>query len=120
MKMSKERYQVLKAAIEAVADNLVKGGREECQEFAKRTSNRRLMFDLLYPAVKQLQYTDDHPFFKNGNSTRLVDPVIVPDRADPSSGRSGFELYDDNGTALNDDHIWTALKRIGRELELTS
>lgn len=104
MKMSKERYELLKDAIRAVAEDI---GYDICRSYAQDRNDKQLMYALFHKATNQLQYDDNHPFFKNGQWKRVYPHV------------EGFAYYNDNGVSLNDDHIWTALKRIGKDLELT-
>ena len=97
MRMSKKRYNLLKAAIKAVVEHF---GPDKVREFGQET------------ATDQLQYGDDHPFFQNGTWTRIHPHV------------DGFDMYKDDGhdcpgiVPLNDDHIDTALRKITAELHL--
>ena len=103
MKMSKARYDLLKTTITAVAGKI---GLDKCREYANRRNAAQLMWSLHHKATDQLQYDESHPFYQDGTWEKIVPHV------------EGFKIYDDNGTTLNDDHIETALRRIGRELDL--
>lgn len=103
MKMSQQRYNLLRDTIQIVVNDV---GLEKCHQFATERNDRQLIWLLHTWATDQLQYDDSHPFFQNGTWTRLT-PCI-----------EGFKTYKDNGNCLNDFHIETALKRIGKELGL--
>lgn len=103
MKMSRERYNLLLASMRTVVDHF---GPADVRRYAKKHGKVRTMWGLLYKAIDQLGYHDNHPFFLNGTWTRILPNV------------EGFNVYDDNGTSLNDSHIETALKSIFRELKI--
>jgi len=103
MKMSQKRYQLLLNVIRAVVEN--HGPARVRQVFSERNA-RSVRWALLHAAVHQLQYSDQHPCFKNGTWIRLYPH-------DPD-----FQLYKDGNQELHDDHIDTALRRIMLELGL--
>ena len=103
MKMSPERYNLLKAACKAVVEHF---GPDKWRDLGKRTNTVSMMWLLHNRATDQLQYPDTHPLFQNGKWVRCTPHV------------EGFQIYDDNGTSLHDDHIATALRKIVKELEL--
>ena len=103
MKMSKQRYNLLLNVIRAVVEN--HGPARVRWIFSQQnTPSRR--WALLNAAVHQLQYSDRHPFFKNGTWVR-----IYPHDPD-------FQLYKDGDQTLHDGHIDTALRRTVQELGL--
>ena len=97
MKMSKERYEQLRAAIEVIADYYHLTAPLYSGKFMG------LMWELHTIATNNLQYSDDHPLFADGSWRRLVPTV------------PGYRIYVDG---LKDTHIATALRKIGKELKL--
>lgn len=96
MKMSKEKYNQLKADIAAVAEhfNIILTTYQEKWRMA-------YMYKL-YTAVNENRSYNDEWFALTGNT-----------RALPYTGRKYCHLYDEG---LNDTHIKTALKKICNEL----
>lgn len=103
MKMSQKRYELLKTGFQAAIKHF---GRDQLKQFLFDNNQKRLVWGLHTALVNQLQYPDDHPYFKNG----------VWDRWFPY--QENFSVYDDDGTKLHDQHIETAINKIARELEL--
>lgn len=103
MKMSQERYNLLKSAITKVADHW---GRATFVEHTEQTTPTATAWLLHNLAVNQLQYDDTHPFFQNGKWERIV-PY-----------QPSFNMYIDNGNNLTDNHIQTAIIKISKELGL--
>ena len=102
MKMSKERYQLLKDGIVKVLDYY---SVKQWKEKYKDLSDTRFLFDLMWKVQNNLQYDDIHPHFLSGTWHRII-PY------------TGVNLWKDGDTELNNDHMATALRRIGRELNL--
>lgn len=111
MKMLPKHYEILKNAIERVADyygpkyvcnlsNLIPPDRLE----RIGDHDKALRWKLYHVAIDNLQYDDDHPFFQNGRWDRII-PYIGPFQK---------ELYN----YLNDAHIDTALRQIQKQLGL--
>jgi len=63
------------------------------------------MWQLLHTTIHDFKYDDDHPTYKLGMRARH----------NPHRGIN-WDLYYDNGTELNDNHVQTALEHIGAEL----
>lgn len=106
MKMTQERYNQLLATIRALVTH---HGKAYFLPIGQQHGAMAMLWYLYHRAAEQLQYDDSHPFYVAGHWDRIVPHV------------DGWRSYvDENGQTLNDDHIATALRRIGRELGLTT
>lgn len=103
MKMSQERYALLKSAMAAVLDH---HGPDKFKEHASQTRTTSVAWLLHNLAINQIQYSDTHPFFQDGKWVR-----VFPHQ--PS-----FDMYRDGENDLNDNHIQTAILKICKELGL--
>lgn len=97
MKMPKEQYETLEAAITAVVNYF---GRDTCYDYAQQYNHERLRWKLLSVAERNLRYSDDHPGFADGHWKRVYPQCV------------GWNLYGE----LNDNHIDTALRKITLKL----
>lgn len=101
MKMRAATYEIVREAIRAVVEHY--GGPEALRRAYADLSVERMLWDSWNLASFDLRNDNDHPFYTSGKHTRVCD--YVP----------GFDVYREG---LNDDHIATALRKIGRELGL--
>jgi len=103
MKIKDELYQKIHNGIRAVVDYY--GGPAKVKELAtaKKFTNIRVMWEIWHILNDNLMYADTHPKFKKGF------PRIVPHEPN-------FNIYSDN--SINDNHIETALVKIGKEFGL--
>lgn len=97
MKMPKETFDTLEAAITAVVNHW---GKDACKAYTEYYGHERLRWQLLYMAERNLRYSDDHRGFAGGHWDR-----VYPQQPD-------WSLYTD----LNDKHIDTALRAITKKL----
>ncbi len=104
MKINGTKYATMTAAMRAVVETA--GGAARVREHfaASGLTTLRMLWDVWNGADRNLRYDDSHPAFASGQWTRAY-----PQDA-------GFNLYAD--PSVNDTHIETALKKIGRELGL--
>ncbi len=101
MRIKAQQYDTMRVALKAVVDHA--GGAEAVRkQYATKTMGR-LLWDLWHVAEDNLRYDDTHPGFANGHW-----PRVFPHN--PS-----FDLY---ANGVNDSHIETALRKIGKELGL--
>lgn len=105
MKIKGQLYQEMKECIRLVIDFF--GGPIKVVALAKDSDMLAvcLMWDLWNLVSDNKQLEADHPMFRGGR------PRIHP--YDPN-----FNIYADE--TINDDHIQTALMKIGRELNVIS
>jgi hypothetical protein len=101
MKIQGALFDKMKATIRAVIDN--KGGPAKVKELHKEHTRERMLWDLWAEAERNLMYDDNHPAFKSGTWHRV------------HPHEPGFNIYKVDET-INDSHILTALKSIGKEL----
>lgn len=101
MRMTAKTYEIVRAAIRAVVENY--GGPTAVRKAYANLSTERMLWDTWNLASFDLRNDDDHPFYTSGKHKRVC--AYVP----------GFDVYREG---LNDTHIATALRKIGRELEL--
>ena len=99
MKINGQKYETMKAAMWAVIDHA--GGPEIIKDRYAKYSPGRMLWDVWHQAEDNLRYADNHPSFVSGQWAR-----IVPQN--PS-----FDVYSDD---VNDRHIETTIKHIGKEL----
>ena len=81
------------------------GGPAPVKAIYAKLTQMRMLWDVWHVASHNLLYDDNHPAFSNGLWSR-VHPY-----------EPHFDIYSDN---VNDRHIETALKQIGRELGLVA
>lgn len=106
MRVKPQKYEKIKNAIRAVADHY--GPANVKADVGKEVNGKPLtpmgmMWALFTVADRNMRYDDTHPHFQSGRWVR-----IIP--TDPS-----FDMYSDGD---NDQHLATALKKIGKELGL--
>lgn len=99
MKMTPQRYDELKTGIKQIVDHY---GR---QNLGTPKSPTSLLWKLFHAVTEDFQYHDDHPLYRQRSR-------ILPHQDDHWLNK----MY---ASGLNDTHIETALKRIGKELNLT-
>jgi hypothetical protein len=102
MKISTPHYNQVKAAMEACLEYF---GRDAMDALIEIRNEKVALWQLYSHTMNQLLYDDSHPLFADGHCPRLA-PY---DRE--------FIQYP---AGINDDHIWTMLKRIGKELGITN
>ncbi len=102
-KIAGQHFRLMKEAFTAVVN--AHGGVERLRTeyFSANLTEKRLIWDVWRIAHNNLQYDDEHPFFKNGRWKRIY-PY-----------HSTFKMYP---SGVNDSHIETALKRIAKDLGL--
>lgn len=103
MKMSKERYNLIR---DGIKERLKDFEFSMIQNTVKQFGIVYTMNVLARPVFDSLQYDDNHPFFADGTWKRYAEH------------QENFDLYLDNGQTLCDNHINTALKRIAKELNI--
>lgn len=100
MKMSQSLYDLLHQSMQKSVNHL---GMEYFRDAYKGLTLKRMLFDLLYFTTYDLMYDDTHPAYQNGRVR--INPHVP-----------GFDIYEKD--SLNDEHIFTALKKIGKEIGL--
>jgi hypothetical protein len=103
MKIVGSKYETMKAAMRAVVEYA--GGPAPVKAAYAKLSSGRMLWDLWHAASRNLLYDDSHPMFANGRCSRV------------HPHEPHFDLWSDD---VNDRHIETALKHIGRELGLVA
>ena len=101
MKINKQKYDVMFEAMKAVVNHY--GIPAIKRAAAVKFSSERIVWDLWCIASDNLMYNDGDYRFKYG-----ISPRIIPYNKD-------FDPYSDD---VNDDHIETALLKIGKKLEV--
>ena len=103
MRIKGTRYQELKEGVRAILDH---HGLDQLEEHYKKAnySVTSMMWELLNQVLYDFENDDSHPAYAKCGRTRIV----------PYKGRE-WNLYADG---VNDSHIETALKKIGKELGL--
>lgn len=104
MKLDQTTYNKIKVAVKAVVEHAGGPQAVKAEYQQQNLTERRMLWDVFRFASRNLQYDDTHPAFSQGMWTRVC-PY------DPH-----FNVYADR--SVKDDHIFTALKRIGKELGL--
>lgn len=99
MKISVRRYNELHEGFKAFAEHY---GIETIKKKIAESGWRRTKWAILSQVVYDFNNDDDHPAF------------LTRTRINPYKGRE-WDLYDGG---LNDNHIETAIDKIGKELEL--
>jgi hypothetical protein len=100
MKIDNQYYEIVKAAM---IDGVKYYTKNEILLNTKLTNFKSMIWRLFLKSAEQLQYDDSHPCFVNGHWGRF------------HPHNPNWEMYPNN---INDDHIWTMLKKIGKELNL--
>jgi hypothetical protein len=103
MKIFGTKYEKMKAAMRAVIE--FAGGPASVKAAYAKLSPARMLWDTWHSASRNLLYDDNHPAFKSGQWSR-VHPHDLH-----------FDLWSDD---VNDRHIETALKHLGKELGLVA
>lgn len=113
MKIPETTYNTLLGAIGAIVDH--KGGAivirrsftirglSVSHSQAVPSSELRMLWDLYHIATRNIMYDDTHPLYQNGTWVRIY-PY-----------QPNWNIY---SLGINDTHIETALRRIGKKLEL--
>ncbi len=101
MKITGTKYDTMRAAMRAVIERA--GGTAAVKAAYADKTPGRMLWDLWHVAERNLRYDDAHPAYAGGHWTRVY-PY------NPS-----FDVYSDN---VNDQHILTALTKIGKEAGL--
>lgn len=99
-KITWEKFKQIEGAMTAIVNHL---GKEALVEQYKGRARERMLWDVFHAAHNQLQFDDEHPHFESGVWPRLY--PYCP----------GFYLYSEG---VNDDHVWTAVNKIGKSLGL--
>lgn len=100
MKMQKEKYDILKNNFKIMLEHY---GHIVIKTHIDTFGINRALWSIFYELMRDMRNDDNHPHFKNGRWTRIV-PYM-----------DDFDLLD----GLNDEHINTALKQIGKDLHIT-
>jgi hypothetical protein len=103
MKIQGEVLDKMRAAMKAAAEHYGVEAFKKAYAGAEFSENR-MLWDLWNLAHDNLRYDDTHPGFTSGSWPRVI----------PQD--TSFKLYDDR--TLNDSHVLTALRLIGKELGL--
>lgn len=103
MKIKGARYEELKEGVRAI---LAHHGLDQLKQHYKEANypESSMMWELLNQALYDFENDDTHPAYRKGGRTRIV----------PCKARE-WNLYADG---VNDSHIETALRKIGKELGL--
>lgn len=99
MRVKLKKYEKMKAVIKTVVDHYYAWVK---QEAAKEKKPSQLMWALFFLAADDMRYDDCHPRYQQRDR-------IIPHTPE-------FDMYSDGD---NDDHLTTALLKIGRELGIT-